>query len=165
MKYVFLQRLQHQLIKVPWKWLLATPRFSATLLWLGQGGPGQGAAAILPLEAEEPQGGDGQVSCVSVDRPADPRGLMLVWGWFGYLLLMESDLSSNAVEWTKHRKGSKKQRFGWSFNSHVALGNPEFTIKLKFNHKFPPNQFISAACYYLNEDLTHSLRKLFTQTY
>ena len=38
----------------------------------------------MPLEAEEPQGGDGQGSCVSVDRPADPRGLMLVWGWFGW---------------------------------------------------------------------------------
>lgn len=38
----------------------------------------------MPLEAEEPHGGDGQVSRVSVDRPADPRSLTLVWGWFGW---------------------------------------------------------------------------------
>lgn len=38
----------------------------------------------MPLEAEEPQGEDGQVSRVSAGRLADPRGLMLVWGWFGW---------------------------------------------------------------------------------
>lgn len=63
------------------------------------------------------------------------------------------------------QKALKKQRFGWSFNSHVAVRNPEFTTKPKFNRRFPPNHFISAAWYYLNEGLTHSLRKLFTQTY
>ena len=38
----------------------------------------------MPLEAEEPQGEDGQVFHVSAGRLADPRGLTLVWGWFGW---------------------------------------------------------------------------------